>query len=158
MYFYFIFPSPSFSYSLPFCLFHILFLKICFGPTGPIFLNYITYYISAHFSLLLGPAPSSAGCSQQLLRCTAALYFPLLLLLKPAAASCRIRCTIFRCRLLCSCSAAMGCVWQFCHNCCCSSAAAAGCVQDNSLYHLSALAGTRTRAHTIGTSQPALSS
>ena len=39
-----------------------------------------------------------------------------------------------------------------------AAAAAAGCVQDNSLYRLSALAGTRTRAHTIGTSQPALTS
>ena len=39
-----------------------------------------------------------------------------------------------------------------------AAAAAADCVQDNSLYRLSALAGTRTRAHTIGTSQPALTS
>ena len=39
------------------------FFRFFLGPTGPIFLNYITYFISAHFSLLLGAAPSAAGCS-----------------------------------------------------------------------------------------------
>ena len=39
-----------------------------------------------------------------------------------------------------------------------AAAAAADYVQDNNLYRLSALAGTRTCARTIGTSQPALSS
>ena len=145
-----------------FCLRFILFILNFFFLGGANWAYIFLITIHAHFLLLLGAAPSATGCSLQLLCCNAAHFFPLQLLLKTAAADaahCLNRCTTC-CRLLCRCSAAVGCVDSSCHIRCCSSAAAAaaGCVQDNSLYRLSALAGTRTRAHTIGTSQPALSS
>ena len=147
---------------------NFFFFKI-YSPTGQaIFLVFFLHIQLLHYILYLC---TLFNCCWGLLfplqaahiRCSAAplLFFPLLLLLWPlqllqlAALSAAPRFSAA------GCSDAAPLLWAALtvyYNCCCSSAAAAGCVQDNSLYRLSALAGTRTCTRTIGTSQPALSS